>query len=106
MAKLPEKSIQHQRCFNHANREPVAKCPHCNRFYCRECITEHNRKLVCSKCLEEITSKDEKKSNTMVALCEFLIMLIGFSGVMFILAILGWFLMQIPNDIHTGAKWF
>src|SRR2546430_2101954 len=41
-----------QRCFNHAVREAVAPCPQCRRFYCRECITEHEDRVLCAACLK------------------------------------------------------
>jgi hypothetical protein len=40
-----------QRCHLHSNREAVARCPDCERFYCRECITEHEGRVICTHCL-------------------------------------------------------
>jgi hypothetical protein len=43
-------AIQH-RCWNHENREAACRCPGCGRPFCRECVTEHETRLLCSKCL-------------------------------------------------------
>ena len=43
--------LARQRCFNHARREAVARCPECNRYFCRECITEHDDRVICAHCL-------------------------------------------------------
>ncbi len=43
-------ALIHQRCWNHASREAAAKCPVCSRFYCRECVTEHEGRMVCAAC--------------------------------------------------------
>jgi hypothetical protein len=43
-----------QRCFNHGMREAAARCPECGRFYCRECITEHDDRVLCSACLKKL----------------------------------------------------
>ena len=44
-------ALARQRCFHHASREAVSRCPQCRRFYCRECVTEHAGQLLCASCL-------------------------------------------------------
>ena len=46
----------HQRCWNHESREAVCRCPACGRSYCRECVTEHESRLLCAACLRTLTS--------------------------------------------------
>lgn len=45
-------SLARQRCFHHPGREAVARCPECGHSYCRECVTEHRGRVLCSACLE------------------------------------------------------
>jgi hypothetical protein len=40
-----------QRCWNHDAREAVCRCPECGRSFCRECVTEHEARLLCAHCL-------------------------------------------------------
>jgi hypothetical protein len=40
-----------QRCWNHDAREAVCRCPACGRPYCRECVSEHEARLLCAACL-------------------------------------------------------
>jgi hypothetical protein len=40
-----------QRCWNHEAREAVCRCPQCGRSFCRECVTEHESRLLCAACL-------------------------------------------------------
>jgi hypothetical protein len=40
-----------QRCWNHDTREAVCRCPDCGRSYCRECVSEHESRLLCAACL-------------------------------------------------------
>jgi len=42
-----------QRCHHHAEREAVARCPECGFFYCRECVTEHDDRVICASCLRK-----------------------------------------------------
>ncbi len=30
----------------------MARCPGCSRFFCRECVVEHDDRLFCSDCLK------------------------------------------------------
>ena len=43
-----------QRCWNHDTREAVCRCPGCGRSYCRECVTEHDDRLLCAACLRQL----------------------------------------------------
>src|SRR5258708_20580364 len=47
-------SLTEQRCFNHAQREAVARCLSCANFFCRECITEHEDRVICAACLQKL----------------------------------------------------
>jgi hypothetical protein len=42
-----------QQCWNHETREAVCRCPGCARSYCRECVTEHEARLLCAVCLRK-----------------------------------------------------
>jgi len=44
----------HHRCWNHESREAVCRCPECGRSFCRECVTEHQSRLLCSACLTRL----------------------------------------------------
>jgi hypothetical protein len=46
-----------QRCANHELREAVSRCPQCRRSLCRECVTDHEGRLVCAACLR-ISARD------------------------------------------------
>lgn len=42
-------------CWNHGARESVCRCPDCGRCFCRECVTEHESRLLCAACLRKET---------------------------------------------------
>lgn len=44
-------TLARQRCFHHPGREAVSQCRRCARFYCRECVTEHDGRLMCAACI-------------------------------------------------------
>ena len=43
-----------QSCWNHESRQAVCRCPECRRSFCRECISEHESRLLCAACLRAI----------------------------------------------------
>ena len=53
-------ALHQQRCFHHAAREAVARCPSCTRFFCRECIVEHAGRVLCAACLagQAVSARD------------------------------------------------
>jgi len=43
--------IGQRRCFHHNGREAAGRCTVCRRDFCAECVTEHDDRLVCTRCL-------------------------------------------------------
>ena len=48
---MRERLVQ-QRCWNHESRGAVCRCPNCNRPFCRECVSEHDSRLLCAACIK------------------------------------------------------
>jgi hypothetical protein len=98
-------SLAQQRCFNHAAREAAARCPACGRFYCRECVTEHDDRLVCAACLRKIAHVPLLKRRgfartLLVVRCALSVFLLWF---MFYL--IGEGLASLPDSFHQGTLW-
>jgi hypothetical protein len=51
-----------QHCWNHEAREAACRCPACGRTYCRECVSEHDGRLLCATCLSTITAQRATKA--------------------------------------------
>jgi hypothetical protein len=51
-------ALLQQRCWNHDAREAVCRCPSCGRSFCRECVTEHESRLLCAACLRNTARVD------------------------------------------------
>lgn len=45
--------VSERRCINHAGRAAAGRCPGCRFFYCRECITEHDGRMLCAACVQK-----------------------------------------------------
>lgn len=98
-------SLAHQRCFNHSQREAAARCPECRQFFCRECITEHDDRVICAGCLKkEQTSAQTRRPVIKVALRLFLC-LITVIGLWFFFFSVGDMLLSLPTSFHEGSVW-
>ena len=51
----------HQRCFVHATREAVSLCLECRRAYCRECVVDHEGRLMCAACIARLNAPSAEK---------------------------------------------
>lgn len=93
-------------CLNHDTREAVARCPECGNFYCRECIAEHEDRVICAACLRKMLRAPEQQRRPrlarlglVTAFC--LSLMIGWLA--FYLA--GRILLSIPASFHNGTLW-
>ena len=97
----------HQKlCQNHAGREAVARCPECGHFYCRECIAEHDNRVICAACLRKMFRSQEKKRGPLM-LWLMRAAAFGFSLIIGWLAFysVGKILLSIPTKFHDGTLW-
>ncbi|HEX9047614.1 MAG TPA: rhomboid family protein [Verrucomicrobiae bacterium] len=98
-------NLLHQRCFNHATREAVARCPECGRFFCRECITEHDDRVLCSACLKKLARTPLAKRPAFVKLFRLVQGLAGLMVAWFFFFLIGSALLKIPAPVHEGTVW-
>jgi hypothetical protein len=98
-------SLANQRCFNHAVREAVARCPECKQFFCRECITEHDDRVVCAACLARITRKPLGQRLAFVKILWFAQCLLGLLVAWYFFFLYGEHLLKLPNSFHEGTLW-
>lgn len=100
---MPSTLIQ-SRCFQHASREAVARCPECRRFYCRECVTEHEGRMICRGCLSDLLERDKKESSGWLkAIGSWCMAAAGFLLTTSVFYLLGRLLLRIPSTFHSGT---
>jgi hypothetical protein len=94
-----------QKCRRHASREAVARCPECKGFFCRECVTEHEDRLICSDCLVRLTAKGKGKSPSFRWALRGGLGLASFFALWLSFYYLGQFLLSLPSEFHEGTLW-
>jgi len=94
-----------ERCFHHPGREAAARCPRCRRFYCRECVTEHEGQVLCAACLGVPGGAARGRPGRLARLfapapflLALLLLWLGFYAV-------GRSLLAIPSAFHEGTIW-
>jgi hypothetical protein len=100
-------SVARERCFNHALREAVARCPRCRRTFCRECVTEHDDRVLCAACLEALERVDPDRTGRR----RFAVLSSCFGAVLALLIAwlffysLGRALAAVPTPFHERTLW-
>jgi hypothetical protein len=99
------RALIHQRCFNHSLREAAARCPECGHFYCRECITEHDDRVICAACLKKLVKPPFTRRRGFVGVLRTLQCLLGVFAAWFFFYLAGQALLSIDSSFHEGTLW-
>jgi hypothetical protein len=97
--------LLHQRCFNHAAREAVARCPECGHFFCRECITEHDDRVICAACLKKLARAPLLRRPGFAWAIRAVQCAFGIFVVWFFFYLVGEGLLALPSSFHEGTLW-
>jgi hypothetical protein len=100
------RSLRHQRCYHHAAREAAARCPECQRFFCRECVSEHDDRVLCSSCLARLNKPSMGVRLRLAGLINVLRAVVAIIVAWSVLYGLGRALLHIPGMFHHSAPWY
>jgi hypothetical protein len=99
-------AITDQHCYHHPQREAVVRCLECRHYYCRECVTEHDDRMLCSNCLSRLADRRPKTDRNWV---QFLMLtgqgVLGFLMLWYAFYLVGLLLLAIPHAFHEGTIW-
>ena len=95
----------HQRCIYHEFREAACRCPICRRYFCRECVTEHDNKVLCVECLKAIVAGRAVRRSGMRRVLRGLLPVAGVLIAWLFFYTVGRTLLLIPSDVHDGTVW-
>ena len=96
-----------QRCLHHPEREAVARCPECTRFFCRECVVEHEDRVICAGCLARLVAPADEGSRGggLRAVLPLSGALAGLFIAWLSFYFIGRMLLAIPTDFHASKLW-
>jgi len=98
-------NLASQRCFNHAQREAAARCPHCGHCFCRECITEHDDRVICAACLRKLAQVPARRRRAFAGIARGCECLLGLMVVWFFFYLVGEALLALPTTFHESTIW-
>jgi hypothetical protein len=94
-----------QRCFHHAGREAAARCTGCGRYYCRECVSEHDARVLCATCLRKLTERPASERRGYANALRGLGGVMGLLVAWFFFYLIGVGLLNLPTSFHEGTLW-
>lgn len=92
-----------QRCSIHAHREAAALCPGCRRYFCRECVTEHDDRVWCAACLAKQAQPTLARRLRLGSLLRLAGLLLSFMALWLFFDFCGRTLLAIPTPYHDGT---
>jgi hypothetical protein len=97
-------TLAQQRCLHHPSREAVARCPQCRHTFCRECVTEHDDRVLCAGCLSRQAAAPEGAGSG-ASLLRVVQLFAGLIVAWLFFFWLGQALLAIPSSFHDGTVW-
>jgi hypothetical protein len=97
--------LTRQRCQHHAEREAVARCPKCAGFFCRECVTEHDDRVLCADCIAKLAvpkdaARPRREWPGLLGKS-----LLGLLAAWLFFYSIGRVLITLPENFHNGTLW-
>ena len=89
-----------QKCAIHADRKAIARCPSCANYFCRECVTEHEGRFLCSNCLQRRSAPIEPAQRSGWRFATAIGIVIGIAVAWFFFYLIGQLLILIPSNLH------
>src|SRR3954463_10812542 len=89
-------ALHPRRGARHSTREAAARCPACGEFFCRECVVEHDGKLLCAACLAKRATTGEKRRRRLASVRRVLQTVAGGLALWLVFYWLGALLLKIP----------
>ena len=101
---MPSTTLVHQRCEHHPGRQAASRCPSCRGYFCRECVTDHDGRLLCRRCLAASTAVSANGRSWFARLRWVAAAVVGtlFTWAVFYYA--GSMLASLPSQIHGAAQ--
>jgi len=94
-----------QRCLHHGLREAVARCPQCRHFFCRECIAEHDDRILCASCLKKVSERPERAPRRRPSPWPLVQLGVGLASAWLLFYAVGRLLLALPSEFHEASLW-
>jgi hypothetical protein len=86
-------------------REAVARCPGCQHYFCRECVSEHDDQVLCAACLQRRARVPLLKRRGFAYFMRAVLCIVGLLVAWIFFFVLGESLLSMPDSFHEGTFW-
>ena len=95
-----------QQCVHHPARPASARCPSCRQSFCRECVVEHEGRIICADCLARVLAeRGGRRRRLAVPIFPVVQALVAIGALWWMFYVLAGVLLRIPADVHEGIIW-
>ena len=95
-----------QQCAHHPARPASARCPSCRQSFCRECVVEHDGRIICADCLGKIMAAPARRRRRLIIpIFPAIQALVAVAALWCLFFLLAAALRRIPADVHKGIIW-
>ena len=108
----PRTPLRARRCVRHVEREAAGSCRECHGDFCRECLVEHEGRLLCATCLTQVLSagavlQDQAKDRRSAAPAFWRVLgtLGSFLMLWLLFCLFGRLLLKVPANFHENTLW-
>jgi hypothetical protein len=77
----------------------------CLRFFCRECVTEHEDRVICAECLRKMVTGRGSRAAGVRRVFDVLLPVAGLMIAWLFFYAVGRSLLLIPASVHDGTVW-
>ena len=108
MSTPPPLQLSKLRCARHSDREAAARCASCGLVFCRECVSEHNGRLLCAPCLEKIAAAERAaaaRQPRAAIIKRALAIAAGAAWLWLCFYLTGLLIEKLPQSFHEGTIW-
>ena len=83
----------------------MARCPVCRNAYCRECVTEHEGRVLCAACLAKLVDAGSATRRRVLRAASAVLPVMGLALAWMFFYGIARALMLIPASVHDGTIW-
>ncbi len=83
----------------------MARCRSCTRFFCPDCITEHDGVIICAGCLRKQAAAPAERRANWNLLGRVGLATLGFLAGWLWFYAAGQILLALPSEFHEGTMW-
>lgn len=98
-------ALHARKCVRHPVREAAARCPACGECFCRECVVEHEGKVLCGPCLARRATRGAARRERWRGLRHAGRSAAGLLALWLVFYGLGALLAKLPPEVHDGTVW-